>query len=286
MRAKWAVVLLLAGWTSLSHAAGVEGEGVTPFERGPGAIVLPVELNGRGPYRFLLDTGSTHSSVSASTASEIGAPVVARTEIGSAAGSREALVVRIDALEVGPVAVDGLLASVVELGFAGVDGVIGHDALAPLRFTIDFARSRLLWWPTDAMVARGSTLILQSSHGRFLLSLPQRQSILRLVPDTGAHALLLFDPDRSLPVTRLPATATLTTTAAETEVRLARVRELHIGGLTLTDVPAAVAERHRSEPEEVDGLLPLHLFDRVTFDGPQGVLILEKSTANRRLMFF
>jgi hypothetical protein len=38
-----------------------------------------------------------------------------------------------------------------------------------------------------------------------------------------------------------------------------------------------VAERHRSEPAEVDGLLPLHLFDRVTVDGPGRRLIVEKT---------
>jgi hypothetical protein len=32
-----------------------------------------------------------------------------------------------------------------------------------------------------------------------------------------------------------------------------------------------VAARDGSEPAEVDGLLPLHFFDRVTFDGPKGV---------------
>ena len=65
--------------------------------------------------------------------------------------------------------------------------------------------------------------------------------------------------------------------SGETEVRLARVRELHVGAVILRDVPAVVTERDRSEPAEVDGLLPLHLFDRVTVDGPQRLLIVEKT---------
>ncbi len=60
-------------------------------------------------------------------------------------------------------------------------------------------------------------------------------------------------------------------------VLMATVRELRVGSLTLRDVPAVVAERDPSEPVEVDGLLPLHLFDRVTVDGPGKRLILEKT---------
>jgi predicted aspartyl protease len=288
MRALWVLVVVFVGLVSFPLANVVEREAVTPFETGgQGSIILHVLLNGRGPFRFLLDTGSTHTAVSGKTAAAIGAPVVAKTMTGSAAGSRETLVVRIDALNVGPIVVVDLLASVVELeGIAGADGVIGHDALASLRYTIDFRERRVVWWPIDARVARGSALELQSSHGRFLISLPQRQSVLRLVPDTGAESLLLFDPDDTLPVTRLPTPATLTTTSGETEVRLARVRELRVGGTTLRDVPAALARRHNSEPEEIDGLLPLHLFDRVTFDGPQKRLIVEKARPDFGLMFF
>jgi len=291
MRAPGFVVLGLVAIASTPHAAVTLPPAVTPFERGHGDLVLAVRLNGRGPFRLLLDTGSTHTSVSLKTAEAIDAPVVARAPMGSAAGSRMTLVVRIDALTVGPVTVGDLLASVVELAEIpdgeGIDGVIGLDALASLRYTIDFRQRRVVWWPADGEVGGGegarvrgceeSTLELQSSGGRFLLALPQRNSLLRLVPDTGATSLLLFAPHAALPVTRLPALATLTTPSGHTDVRMATVRELHVGTLTLRDVPAVVADRDRSEPAEVDGLLPLHLFDRVTVDGPRKRLIVEKS---------
>ena len=109
---------------------------------------------------------------------DIGAPVVAKTVTGSAAGSRDALVVRIDSLEVGDIKVPDLLATIVELdgiaGEGGLDGVIGQDALAGLRYTIDFRQRRVVWWPGESVAARGASLELEWSHGRFVMSLPRR----------------------------------------------------------------------------------------------------------------
>jgi predicted aspartyl protease len=271
----------LALWLFAFLSAPIEQEAVTRFERGNHDVVLAVRLNGRGPFRLVLDTGSTHTAISARTAADIGAPVVAKTVTGSAAGSQNTVVVRIDALEVGPIKRRELLATVVELdhiaGEGSLDGVIGQDALASLRYTIDFRQRRIVWWPGDSLSARGSSLDLEWNHGRFVMALPQRQTLLRLVPDTGAASLLLFDPDRALPVTQLPTPATLTTMTGTAEVRLARMRELHVGSLTLQDVPAVVASRDRSEPPGIDGLLPLRLFGRVTVDGPRKRMIVEEN---------
>ena len=209
MRVFWLVTWCLAGCMSLLRAAPAEHAGITPFEQGNEGIVLAVGLNGRGSFRFLLDTGSTHTAVSAATATAIAAPVVARAAMGSGAGSRDTLVVRIDSVTVGPIEATDLLASVVEIGMAGdgIDGVIGQDALASVRYTIDYRQRRVAWWPDAAIVAHGDPLALEPSHGRFLVTLDQRQSRLRLVPDSGADTLLLFDPDGTLPITRLPAPA-------------------------------------------------------------------------------
>jgi predicted aspartyl protease len=276
MRAAFVVTLVLMGWCSQALAAA------TPFELGDqGGVILAVSLNGRGPFRLLLDTGSTHSAVSEAVATAIGAPAVAKTTIGSATGDREAIVVRIDALECGALVVSGLMASVGSFdrlsGTDRIQGVIGLDALSAVRYTIDFRRRELLWWPEDRAVARGVSFALEGSRGRFLISLLQRRDVLRLVPDSGAGALLLFDPSKRLPLTLLGQRGTLTTMSATGTVRLASMRELKVGAAMLKNVAAVVVRRNPTEPDEADGLLPLHLFDKVTFDGPNRVLILEGS---------
>jgi len=276
MRAAVVFVLALVGVSSPVQAAG------TPFALGDqGGVIVPVTLNGRGPFKLLLDTGSTHSAVSEAVAAAIGAPAVAKTMMGSATGGREVIVVRIDALECGALVARGLLASVVSFdrlsATDGIQGVIGQDALAAVRYTIDFRRRELLWWPEEGAVARGMSFTLEGGRGRFLISLPQRSNTLRLVPDSGAGTLLLFDPSNRLPLTLLGQHTMLTTMSAQGTVRLARMRELQVGTAMLQNVAAVVVGRNPTEAEDADGLLPLHLFDRVTFDGPNGVLILETS---------
>jgi hypothetical protein len=80
-----------------------------------------------------------------------------RRRSGSAAGSRETLVVYLKSLEVGSVTVSNLLASVIELaeipGGSTIDGVIGHDALGSLRYTIDFRK-------------RQGRVVTERRHGR------------------------------------------------------------------------------------------------------------------------
>ena len=56
--------------------------------------------------------------------------------------------------------------------------------------------------------------------------------------------------------------------------RRAVVRELRVGDARLLDVPAVIVHRDASGAA-VDGLLPLHLFARVTFDGPERRLFIE-----------
>lgn len=247
-----------------------------------GGIIVPVFLNGFGPFRFLLDTGSTHSSITERVAAIVNAPPVARVSVGSAAGEQMRVVVRIDRMACGPLVMADIQPAVVDVGGvapgARIEGVLGQDALAPVRYTIDFRRHEIAWWPDDGSAhAAGTTLALEASNGRFVVSLPQHESVLRLVPDSGAETLLLFDsPTAALPPMAFqPGRVELTSLTAHRTAREARVLELLVGPQRLRNVRTVVVGRQPTEPAEHDGLLPLHLFGRVTFDGPRGLLTIE-----------
>ena len=66
----------------------------------------------------------------------------------------------------------------------------------------------------------------------------------------------------------------LTGLAGTHAARPAIVRTLRVGTTTLTNVPAVLVKRAPGT-RPVDGLLPMHLFARVTFNGPERQLFIE-----------
>ena len=249
----------------------------------PGELVLPVMVNGQGPFGFILDTGSSHSSITETLAHRLGAPAVAKSLIRSAIGLAMRAIVRLDRLELGPAFETGVLASLVPdetLDPAGrIDGVIGQDVLAARSYTIDFANRRVIWHTKDdGPRANGTSVALHSVDGRFLVELHQRNaSTLRLIPDSGTEGLVLYRrDDKRLPSLMLaPGRTRMSTLTSDADVQPIRVSELRVGPANFVNLPGVLIERHGTPASDADGLLPLHLFARVTFDGPGRRLIVE-----------
>ena len=269
-------VMLLAAQSPPCEAAGR-----TRFAIGDqGGILVKAMLNGAGPFTLLLDTGAAASVISEEVARLIGAPPVAQATVISPAGHALRVVVRVDRLQLGPITAEALLPTVVPrsaLAATGVDGLLGQDVLSGLRYTIDFPGSRIVWHDDEELPA-GSRVVLAMSFsaGRYLVDLPQPRSMLRLVPDSGAGGLVLFGgTGRDLPpVTVVGGRVDLWTLEGRRLTAPVLVRELRVGSSTLRDLPAVVLNRPEAGFSEGDGLLPLKLFGRVTFDGPSRRLIL------------
>ncbi len=262
----------------------IGGAESTPLQSSkPGEHVLPVRLNGRGPFAFILDTGSSHSFISETMALELGAPAVAKSLVRSSIGLAMRPIVRLDRLEVGSVSTTDVLASLVPddtLDPAGrIAGVIGQDVLASRRYTIDLADRRVIWHAADDEVPSDATsFALQLVDGRFLVELPQRNAntcawcrtaVRRDSCSTGGTT-------RRLPPLMLaPGRTRVSTLTSEAEVQPIRVSELRVGPTNFVDLPAVLIDRHGTPARDADGLLPLHLFRRVTFDGPRRWLSVE-----------
>src|SRR5580765_5415686 len=150
----WCFLIIVTAVSGIPTVRLAATAGSTPFTLDAGGgVVIPVQINGRGPYRLVVDTGSSRSAVSRKLAVETGAPVVARTEVVSIGQETSRLVVKLDRVEAGPAARPDILASVIpdeELRALtpGVDGVLGQDFLAAFDYTLDY-RKRTLTWEAD-----------------------------------------------------------------------------------------------------------------------------------------
>ena len=276
----WSIVLFLS---VAAEAASPAPSRLTSFSLDPhGGIVVVATLNGAGPYRLLLDTGASHSSISEDVARAIGARPVARGIVSSPAGDREYPIVSVDHLAIGPITVAAMPTVVParDLRVAGaIDGVLGQDVLSALRYTIDYRQRRIAWDDGASMKdpsASVGELPLTFRDGLPIVEVRHGAAILHLVADSGAGGLLLFESaGRQLPAMRSDGgRVRVDSFQGSRTARSVVIDEFRVGASIFQDLPAVLVKRTDSPAYRSDGLLPLHIFGRVTFDGPGRRLIL------------
>ena len=261
----------------LLYEAAVQAfpDGVALAVDAGGLISLEARINGAGPFRLLLDTGTSSSAVSRKLMRTLQLAAVATAELVTPSGSRARDVVRLDVLSVGTASKRGLLATVLEdrdLGALGhgIDGIIGQNFLAEQHYTIDYRRGRLSWrTEADHEAPAGVTLELRQKDGRWLVGLPQggEDRVLWLVADSGAEALVLFDRGSAPMLKTRPARccAGVTTVNGSASARLAVVPELKVGSEVLRNRRAVILDHQGAYAPGGDGLLPLRMFASVSF---------------------
>ncbi len=258
-----------------------------------GHVTVRVTAGGVGPFRFLVDTGSSASSVFEHLANRLQLVAAWRTEVVAAVGTELRGVAPLGPLRVGQVEVPDIHATLLthqERRNVGldVDGILGQDFLARFHYTIDYRKGRLIWEdapergdtrPEDTPLA-STRVRLIASGGRSVIELPQGiagEPPLRFVPDTGASTLVVFERSSALPVAIIAdhRSAEAASLLATRKTKMMRLLELKVGDLTLRNQPAVILTRSIDE-FDVDGLLPLHMFSRVSFRHRDGVLILSR----------
>ena len=131
----------------------VTGAGEIPFTlegAGGAAIVVPVKINGQGPYQLVLDTGATFTCLDQSIVKTLDLPTpTGMVGRGATVGSSGAISLhRIDTLTIGDVTAKGLTAcaldlrNVNEMGLE-VDGLLGLNVLKSFKVGLDFGRNVL-----------------------------------------------------------------------------------------------------------------------------------------------
>jgi predicted aspartyl protease len=234
-----------------------------------------------GAYRFVIDTGSSRTVISSRLWKALRLPVLAKTEVVTPAGRDTAYVVRLAGL-----AIDGrpgvnLSAAVMPADryAAGqqVDGLIGQDLLAGLVYTIDYDDRAIVWHGRGDLLP-GRRLPLTNRNNRLLVSLDQHDgdaSPLSLVPDSGSDAFVLFAHAQGKLRLTLREVGVLSSVSGSRLVRRVDVDKLVVGGATLHNPLAVIIDTGESVEMMGDGLLPLNVFSRVTFNVAEGYLIVQ-----------
>jgi predicted aspartyl protease len=220
-----------------------------------GRVLVPVMVNGQGPFRFIVDTGANRSTISPHLVRMLGlTPEVGSTVVvNGITGAARTDYVMVDSLQAGELVIDGTALPVVWAPvMAGADGILGAAGLSEKSLLIDFERNRVeIAHRVDSFLRTQSVRIhaLSLTHGLVAVEARVGRTRVTAIIDTGAERTLgnvaLRDAVK-MPGAR--GVVTLTSVYGATEEietgEIARAPPITIDSLHITDVAIVYGDFH------------------------------------------
>jgi predicted aspartyl protease len=250
-------------------------------------MTVPVRVAGRGPWGFIIDTGSERTVIGRELARVLRLAPGPTVRVTAMTGAANTGTVRVPHLSVSEA--DGIAASPVEAPvFAtrdiGAAGLLGVDALQKHRVVIDFDRATMSVAPSRKRASGTSygddiVVTAKSLFGQLIVTDAQFGSKrVSLVIDTGSP-ISVGNPALLKALGARPRFAgqvqAVSVTGDVLTAQAFLVNGVKIGGITLNNVPVAVADAapfHRfkltERPAILIGMDVLRLFRTVQIDFP------------------
>lgn len=243
-------------------------------------VIVPVLVNGQGPYEFLLDTGSTTSVVERKLATDLGLKPLQQTAIRTATGTEGVPIARVHQIDVGSQSARTVLVLCSEMDAVrsldeNIRGILGFNVLSRFRYTLDYRRKKLRFEGVGAV--EGTRIPFDPSGRSIILSTGH----LRLMLDTGATGVFLFHAG-GLDIEMNPRSiGSVSTLSGRHVTRSGLLRRLVIGDETFRGVPITLVPQSELE-ERADGLVPGTLFDSIYVDHEAGFVVLNPREGEKR----
>jgi predicted aspartyl protease len=267
-----------------------------PFETFNGHLFVRVRINGKGPFRMLLDSGGSNV-ISPKVAAQAGLKVTAPA--GAADGGLAVGAATAEHMDIGGVMLDRQRFATIDLaafmqrveGLDDVAGVVGYELFKRFPVKLDFSRSRaVLFNPASFKYAGTGTAVPITFRG----TVPQVNGRMDGVEgqfdiDTGSRgSLTLSTPfaETNGLAEKYGAKLNVISGAGlggHVHALLARAASLQIGDVTITNPVTALTLQAKGPLASPDlagniGFGILRQFD-ITFDYANSVLYLEKNSS-------
>ncbi|MFC7537941.1 retroviral-like aspartic protease family protein [Sphingomonas sp. GCM10030256] len=245
-------------------------------------MTVEVHVNGRGPYRFLVDSGADTSVVGAGIARDLQLPIASQVVLHGMTGSAIVGRVQVAELLMGSSRIRNLLLPALREADVGGHGMIGIDALVEQRLMMDFEKRLIKAEDARQPMPRAmkGDIIVTAKRRRGQLILTEVRAAglpVQAVIDTGSEItignLALRDKLIRGNKRKFVTVEAIGVTGATAQLQVARVGELQLGSVTLKDVPIAFADVPpftvfglTQEPSLLLGTDLLETFRRVSLD--------------------
>jgi len=213
-------------------------------------LSVEVLVDGRGPYRFIVDSGADTSVVGLRIAHDLQLPLATPAILNGMTDRNIVDRVKVDRLTVGSNTVGDLELPALREEDVGGDGIVGIDALVEQRLMMDFekhlikvedARTPEKFDPNDIVI------IARRQHGQLILTHVKAAGYdLDAVIDTGSEITIgntaLRDKLMRRNRDKFVTVPVIGVTGKTLNIQFARIGELQLGPVTLRDVPMAFAD--------------------------------------------
>jgi predicted aspartyl protease len=246
-------------------------------------MTVPISIDGKGPFDFLIDTGAERTVISSELARSLslreGKPAV----MHSMSGVGTVSTVLIQKLQVSKKSVSGIHAPALKQAHLGAAGMLGIDSLQAQRIIFDFEQQKMTVVPSSSPAKRyGSDEIVVTAKSRLGRLVLVDASIdgekLMVVLDTGSEVTLGNEALRRKLAAKRKIGQTvpielISVTGGRVMADYTIAREIRLGGLLIKDLPVGFADVHpfrqlglHDRPALLLGMDALRLFDRVSVD--------------------
>jgi predicted aspartyl protease len=212
-------------------------------------LSVAVHVNGRGPYKFIVDSGADTSAVGLRIARDLRLPLGTPAILNSTTARHVVDRVKVDALGLGPSVIRNLEVPALREGDLGGEGLIGIDALVRQRLLMDFekrmirvedARVPIKYGPNDIVI------IAKRERGQLILTHVRAGGVsLDAIIDTGSQVTIGNSALREKLLRRHGRFWTVEATGVTgvtVKLLMAFVPELELGPITRRNVPVAFAD--------------------------------------------
>jgi len=213
-------------------------------------LSVDVAVNGRGPYRFIVDSGADTSVVGLGIAHDLQLPLGTPAILNGMTSRDQVDRVKVDELTVGPTTIRNLQLPALREYDVGGDGIIGIDALVSKRLLMDFEK-RLIKVEDASVPYRalpGEIVVTaRRKRGQLILTHVRAAGIsLDAVIDTGTEITIGNLALRDLLIRgnrdKFIEVPVIGVTGVTQKLQVARIGELQLGPITIADVPMAFAD--------------------------------------------